>query len=87
MWQSHALEKFRVLDLGRLVDAHEKNQRVGLAAIVQDLPVFGLIKGKLEDVNDFGCEVKESQVESSQPSQVKSSRDLTCGCELAVNAS
>ena len=28
LWQSHALEKFRVLDLGRLVDAHEKNQRV-----------------------------------------------------------
>jgi len=28
-------------------------------------------------MNHFGCEVKESQVESSQPSQVKSIRDLT----------
>ena len=69
LWQSHALEKFRVLDLGRLVDAHEKIRGTVLR-LFQDLPVFGLD-------HHFCCEVKESQVESSQPSQVKSIRDLT----------
>jgi hypothetical protein len=42
LWQSHALEKFRVLDLGRLVDAHEKNIRGSVLRLFQDLPVFGL---------------------------------------------
>ena len=79
LWQSHALEKFRVLDLGRLVDAHEKNQRVGPAVPrpaaglrVSEENISGALSQEIGFLNHFGCEVKSSKVESIKSSQVKS---------------
>jgi hypothetical protein len=64
LWQSHALEKFRVLDLGRLVDAHEKIRGTVLR-LFQDLPVFGL-DHHLAVKSRKSSQVKSSQVKSSQ---------------------
>jgi len=68
LWQSHALEKFRVLDLGRLVDAHEKNQRVGPCGYSKTCRSSGLITI---------LAVKSRKVKSSQVNQVKSSQFVT----------
>jgi len=47
LWQSHALEKFRVLDLGRLVDAHEKSEGRSCGYSNKTCRSSGLITGKV----------------------------------------